>query len=102
MGDVVLGSDCIAGFGCGPIYPAIIHATPTLFGRENSQAVVGVQMASAYCGTTFMPPLFGLLAEKLGLRLFPFALVFFTAASFILTFRFPKDRQQRRLTDERV
>ena len=59
------------GLGCAPVYPSIIHATPANFGAENSQAIIGVQMASAYVGTTFMPPLFGLLANSISLRLFP-------------------------------
>ncbi|MBR3095951.1 MAG: MFS transporter [Clostridia bacterium] len=75
----------VAGFGCGPVYPSIIHATPTVFGKENSQAVVGVQMASAYCGSTFMPPVFGWVAGAFGLRLFPFALVLFAVVGFTLT-----------------
>ncbi len=61
----------LTGIGCAPIYPAIIHATPVNFGEENSQAVIGVEMASAYLGTTFMPPLFGLMAEKISLGLYP-------------------------------
>ena len=75
----------VAGFGCGPVYPAVIHATPTLFGKENSQAVVGVQMASAYCGSTFMPPVFGWVADAFGIGLFPFALVLFALVGFTLT-----------------
>ncbi|MDR1563363.1 MAG: MFS transporter [Oscillospiraceae bacterium] len=55
----------VIGLGCAPIYPSIIHATPQNFGKENSQAMIGVQMASAYVGSTLMPPLFGLL--KIGL-----------------------------------
>ncbi|MBQ6093389.1 MAG: MFS transporter [Clostridia bacterium] len=74
----------VAGFGCGPVYPSIIHATPAVFGKENSQAVVGVQMASAYCGSTFMPPVFGWVAGAFGLRLFPFALVLFAVVGFTL------------------
>ena len=75
----------IAGFGCGPVYPAVIHATPTVFGKENSQAVVGVQMASAYCGSTFMPPVFGWVADACGIGLFPFALILFALVGFTLT-----------------
>lgn len=67
----------ITGFGCAPIYPAIIHSTPDNFGKENSQAVIGIQMASAYVGSTFMPPLFGVLSGKLGMGLYPFYLAFF-------------------------
>jgi fucose permease len=61
----------IVGFGCAPVFPAIIHATPVNFGKENSQAIVGVQMASAYCGSTFMPPVFGLIANNINIGLFP-------------------------------
>jgi fucose permease len=72
-----LGNACalaglvIVGFGCAPIYPCIIHSTPAHFGAENSQALVGVQMASAYMGNILMPPLFGVLANHVSIRLFP-------------------------------
>jgi fucose permease len=82
---VCLAGLVIAGFGCGPVYPAIIHSTPDVFGRENSQAVIGVQMASAYCGTTFMPPLFGIFANHIGVHLFPFFLLGFAVLGFSLT-----------------
>ena len=59
------------GVGCAPIYPCIIHSTPVHFGAGRSQAVIGVQMASAYVGTTVMPPLFGLLSQGLGLWIMP-------------------------------
>jgi fucose permease len=65
----------IIGFGCAPIYPAIIHSTPANFGPENSQAIIGVQMASAYTGSTFMPPLFGLIANLTTFSLYPFYLL---------------------------
>ncbi len=65
------------GLGCAPIYPSLIHATPDNFGAENSQSVIGVQMASAYVGSTFMPPVFGWLAGKISIRLYPFYLVIF-------------------------
>lgn len=68
---------CVTGLGCAPIYPSIIHSTPINFGVENSQAIVGVQMASAYIGSTFMPPLFGLLAQHISVGLYPFYLLFF-------------------------
>ena len=59
------------GLGCAPVYPSIIHATPAHFGADKSQAVIGIQMAAAYLGSTLMPPLFGLLANALSLRLYP-------------------------------
>ena len=74
----------LVGAGCAPIYPCIIHATPANFGPDKSQAVIGVQMASAYVGTCLMPPLFGLIANHVNIGLFPFylllALALMTAA----------------------
>lgn len=61
----------LIGLGCAPIYPCIIHSTPDHFGADRSQAVIGVQMASAYVGTCFMPPLFGLIATHVNVALFP-------------------------------
>ena len=64
----------ISGLGCAPIYPSLIHSTPELFGRDRSQSIIGIQMASAYLGNIVMPPLFGFLARFFGLPLFPFYL----------------------------
>lgn len=65
----------LIGLGCAPIYPSVIHSTPAHFGAERSQSVIGVQMASAYVGTCLMPPLFGVLAGRFGIFLFPFWLL---------------------------
>lgn len=59
----------LVGFGCAPIYPCMMHATPTLFGPERSQALMGIQTASAYVGTALMPPLFGLIANHISIAL---------------------------------
>lgn len=67
----------IIGLGCAPIYPCIIHSTPDNFGAENSQGIIGIQMASAYVGSTFIPPLFGLIANHISLKLMPVYLGFF-------------------------
>jgi fucose permease len=61
----------LIGLGCAPIYPSLIHSTPTNFGKDVSHSIIGVQMASAYLGTTLMPPLFGFLQEHLDIRLYP-------------------------------
>ena len=61
----------LLGLGNAPVYPAIIHATPQNFGAENSQGIIGMQMASAYVGSTLMPPLFGLIANRAGLGWMP-------------------------------
>lgn len=61
----------IIGLGCAPIYPCVIHSTPAYFGADKSQAIVGVQMASAYIGTTIAPPLFGLLGNHMSMSILP-------------------------------
>ena len=61
----------LIGLGCAPIYPSIIHSTPANFGKERSQAMIGVQMASAYVGTCLMPPIFGFIANHISVSLFP-------------------------------
>ena len=74
----------LLGLGCAPVYPSIIHSTPTNFGRENSQGIIGIQMASAYVGTTFLPPLLGILGQHFGLEILPYyCLIFFTLMIFM-------------------
>lgn len=68
---VALTGLILIGLGCAPIYPCAIHSTPIHFGADKSQAIIGVQMASAYVGTCLMPPLFGLIADHIHVGLFP-------------------------------
>lgn len=75
---------CFWGVGA-PIYPSVIHSTPFNFGADNSQAVIGIQMAFAYVGTTFMPPLFGLIAQYINIGLFPVYILIFTAIMLLTT-----------------
>lgn len=65
----------LVGLGCAPIYPCVIHSTPDNFGADRSQAVIGVQMASAYVGNIIMPPLFGVIAENITIKLLPLYLL---------------------------
>lgn len=65
----------LIGLGCAPIYPCLIHSVPGRFGSDTSQAVIGVQMASAYVGTALMPPLFGFLSGKMSIAIFPVCLI---------------------------
>lgn len=74
----------IIGLGCAPVYPCIIHSTPKNFGAENSQGIIGIQMASAYVGSTFMPPVFGLIANHISLKLMPVYLAFFLILLFVM------------------
>ena len=72
LGETVsLAGLILIGLGCAPIYPCVIHSTPEHFGADKSQAVIGVQMASAYIGTSLMPPLFGLIATHTSIALLP-------------------------------
>ena len=75
----------VIGIGCAPVYPCMIHATPIVFGRDSSQSMIGMQMASAYIGTTLMPPLFGFVADRAGLGIFPLFLAFFLILMALLT-----------------
>ena len=75
--EAALAGLVLIGLGCAPIYPSIIHSTPEHFGASRSQAMIGLEMASAYTGTTLMPPLFGLIANHIDVGLLPcFLLVF--------------------------
>ena len=67
---VPLAGLVVIGLGCAPIYPCIIHATPARFGADNSQAIIGLQMASAYTGITLMPLCFGWLADTFTMGLY--------------------------------
>ena len=72
---VTLAGLLLIGLGCAPIYPSIIHSTPAHFGADRSQAIIGVQMASAYIGNCLMPPLFGMIANHTTISIFPYYLL---------------------------
>jgi len=74
----------LIGMGCAPIFPSLLHETPANFGREYSQAVIGLQMAFAYIGTTLMPPVFGALSSVAGFGIFPVFLGIFLIIKIIL------------------
>lgn len=82
--DAPLAGLFIIGLGCAPVYPCVIHSTPARFGSDKSQAVIGIQMASAYAGTCLMPPVFGLIANNISIRLFPVFLAFFLVLMFLM------------------
>ena len=67
----------VIGLGCAPIYPCVIHMTPSVFGEDKSQAMIGVQMAFAYIGFLTMPPLFGVIAQNISVSLLPAYLTIF-------------------------
>ena len=77
----------LVGIGCAPIFPSLLHATPDNFGKELSQSLMGMQMACAYMGSAFMPPLFGILAQYAGIKFYPIYLAMFAVVLFIMTER---------------
>ena len=72
----------VIGTGMGPVYPAIQHMAPANFGKKYSAAVIGLQMAAAYVGSTFMPMIFGLLQQKIGIAIMPAYLLIFAIINF--------------------
>lgn len=86
LGDLVLRIGLfLIGVGCAPIFPSMLHQTPENFGSELSQSMIGIQMACAYIGATFMPALFGLLAENITIALFPYYLMITLVFMVIMT-----------------
>ena len=77
----------VLGLGCAPIYPAIIHSTPVNFGRRNSQAIIGIQMAAAYTGSTLAPPMFGVISTWTGVWIFPVFLAVLVALGLLMSER---------------
>lgn len=75
----------LAGLGSAPVYPAIIHSTPTNFGARHSHVVIGIQMAAAYLGSSLMPPLFGLITAGTGLWIFPLYLLLLAALVLVMS-----------------
>ncbi len=85
----LIGLICI-GLGCAPIYPAMLHDTPNRFGKELSQGIMGIQMATAYVGSTFMPPLFGAISKLIGFEILPYFLLVLILLMIITTERVNK------------
>jgi fucose permease len=71
------------GLGCAPIFPCMLHETPARFGKENSQAIMGYQMALAYTGSTFLPPILGVIAARTTIGLLPFFVLSYIIIMFI-------------------
>lgn len=92
---VILLSLLVIGLGAAPVYPCIIHSTPKNFGAENSQSLVGIQMASAYVGYTVAPPIFGFLAEKISMWVFPVFLAFFAVLMLLMITKLNKALEEK-------
>lgn len=73
------------GLGCAPIYPAMLHETPNRFGKNISQSIMGIQMAFAYVGSTFVPPIVGYFFSATSFGFFPLILLALTILMLITT-----------------
>lgn len=86
----------LIGLGLAPIYPGLLHETPTRFGKENSAKLMGYQMAVAYTGTTLLPPIFGIIATQVSIHFFPVAVLVF------LLFMLLSSEQVNRIFKKRI
>ena len=82
----MLGMMCV-GLGCAPIYPCLLHETPVRFGAERSKSLMGIQMAVAYTGATFLPPIFGYIAGITTVAIYPVAILIYTAIMIVCSER---------------
>lgn len=73
----------LVGLGCAPIFPCAVHETPERFGKDLSQAFIGIQMAFAYMGSTLMPPILGFIAQKTTFAVYPYFLLIFLIVMFL-------------------
>lgn len=96
MGNVItLTGLILIGLGCAPVYPSLLHETPGNFGAGNSQSIMGIQMACAYVGSTFMPPAFGFLAEHISICFYPVFLMFFIVLMFVMAEKMNRTHDKR-------
>ncbi|MDR2518502.1 MAG: MFS transporter [Spirochaetaceae bacterium] len=86
----------IIGLGCAPVYPSIIHLTPERFGPANSSRIIGLEMACAYCGSTFMPPLAGFAAARTSMAVIPAILLCCGAAMLFMSEKIHKAVKTRK------
>ena len=96
------GGLIMVGLGCAPVFPSMIHATSDNFGKENSQAIVGVQMASAYVGIAFMPYIFGFFADNISIALFPMFLLIFACLLLFMTEMLNKRVSVKEINNEKI
>jgi len=82
-GEAAAGGVALMGLGCAPIFPALLHETPARFGQEHAQELMGIQMASAYIGSTLMPAALGQTANHLGIGIYPW---FILVAGLLMAF----------------
>lgn len=75
----------VIGLGCAPVFPNMIHLTPVRFGQHTSQAIIGLSMATAYLGSTLVPPIIGMVVGNLSFSYFPYILMLLSIAMVMAT-----------------
>ncbi|MCJ8006478.1 sugar MFS transporter [Lederbergia wuyishanensis] len=88
----------LVGLGLAPIFPSMLHETPTRFSKEHSQTIIGYQMAFAYTGSTFLPPLFGFIASHSTIKLFPLFIVLFVVSMLLVSEKLNKHLRKKHLS----
>lgn len=68
----------LAGMGCGPIFPSMVHHSPEISGPDGSQMLIGFQLAVASAGSIMIPALFGIIVNRISIALLPFFCLIFT------------------------
>ncbi len=91
-GIVLYGGFILIGLGCAAIFPTMIHETPRRFGKRNSSAIIGLQVAFGSVGVTVLPPLIGLLLQGYSMNLFPIVLIIFVLILLVATIIIEKRR----------
>lgn len=94
-GGILYGGFILIGLGCAAIFPTMIHETPRRFGKRNSGAIIGYQVAAGYIGITVLPPLLGVLFQGFGMNLLPMFLVIFVLILLVATIFIEKERVKK-------
>ena len=71
----------LLGFGVGPVFPILTQLTPSNFGYEKSQRIMGLQYAASSSGVMAIPFTYGLLSSVFTHKIFPFVLIAAISAS---------------------
>ena len=94
-GSILYGGFILIGLGCAAIFPTMIHETPRRFGKRDSGAIIGYQVAAGYAGITVLPPLLGVLFQGLSMKLLPMFLVIFVLILLGATIFIEKERVKK-------
>lgn len=91
----------MVGLGLAPIFPCMLHETPARFGKKHSQTIMGYQMAIAYTGSTFVPPILGFIASQSTIGIFPVCIVVFVAAMLLSSEKLNSTLKKRGLVNKK-